>query len=133
MAAISTGSALPAEMALSMSSALMDTGTILLQNPPAGLVVSTALRAEGFSAQKSGMFSTLSGCTAPIGTVLGAASSQLTQGPLPIALAAAAGAMVYVVGVEIIPEANASGNGNTATISCIGGLYLGMAVSGLQA
>ena len=131
--AVSAGSALPAEMALSMSSALMVTGTILLQNLPEGLVVSTALRAEGFSAKKSWMFGALSGCTTPIGAVLGAASSQLTQGLLPIALAAAAGAMVYVVVEEVIPESNASGNGNAATIPCIGGLCLVMAVSGLQA
>ena len=45
---------------------------------------------------------------------------------LPFALAAAAGAMVYVVIEEVIPEANASGNGNAATVACIGGLCLGL-------
>ena len=39
---------------------------------------------------------------------------------LPIALAFAAGAMIYVVVEEVIPEANASGNGNAATLACIG-------------
>ena len=129
--AVSAGSALPQEMALSLSSAIMVTGTILLQNLPEGLVVSTALRAEGFSARKSWLFGALSGCTMPIGAVLGAASSQLTHGLLPFALSAAAGAMIYVVVEEVIPEANASGNGNAATVSCIAGLCAVMTVSGL--
>ena len=50
---------------------------------------------------------------------------------LPFALAAAAGAMVYVVIEEVIPEANASGNGNAATVACIGGLCLVMSFSSL--
>ena len=52
--------------------------------------------------------------------------------PAPYAmLAAAAGAMVYVVIEEVIPEANASGNGNAATVACIGGLCLVMSFSSL--
>ena len=50
---------------------------------------------------------------------------------LPFALAAAAGAMVYVGIEEVIPEANASGNGNAATVACIGGLCLVMSFSSL--
>ena len=72
-----------------------------------------------------------SGCTAPIGAILGAVASQVAGSLLPFALAAAAGAMVYVVIEEVIPEANASGNGNAATVACIGGLCLVMSFSSL--
>ena len=93
--------------------------------------VATALRAEGFSAKKSWLCGIFSGCTAPIGAILGAVASQVAGSLLPFALAAAAGAMVYVVIEEVIPEANASGNGNAATVACIGGLCLVMSFSSL--
>ena len=66
-----------------------------------------------------------------IGAILGAVASQVAGSLLPFALAAAAGAMVYVVIEEVIPEANASGNGNAATVACIGGLCLVMSFSSL--
>ena len=122
---------LPSGVSLEMSSAFMVTGTTLLQNLPEGLVVATALRAEGFSAKKSWLCGIFSGCTAPIGAILGAVASQVAGSLLPFALAAAAGAMVYVVIEEVIPEANASGNGNAATVACIGGLCLVMSFSSL--
>lgn len=106
-------------------------GSTLLQNLPEGLVVATALRAEGFSAKRSWLCGVFSGCTAPIGAILGAVASQVAGSLLPFALAAAAGAMVYVVIEEVIPEANASGNGNAATVARIGGLCLVMSFSSL--
>ena len=129
--AVAAGSGMPEGAALEMTAAMLITSTILLQNLPEGLVVATALRAEGFSARKSWLFGVLSGCTTPIGAVLGAATSQLTQSLLPLALAAAAGAMIYVVVEEVIPEANASGHGNAATVSCIAGLCAVIMLSGL--
>lgn len=129
--AVAAGSTLPSGVSLEMSSAFMVTGTTLLQNLPEGLVVATALRAEGFSAKKSWLCGIFSGCTAPIGAILGAVASQVAGSLLPFALAAAAGAMVYVVIEEVIPEANASGNGNAATVACIGGLCLVMSFSSL--
>ena len=129
--AVAAGSTLPSGVALEMSSAFMVTGTTLLQNLPEGLVVATALRAEGFSAKRSWLCGVFSGCTAPIGAILGAVASQVAGSLLPFALAAAAGAMIYVVIEEVIPEANASGNGNAATVACIGGLCLVMSFSSL--
>mgnify|MGYP002563667963 CR=1 FL=1 len=129
--AVAAGSPLPSGVPLEMSSAFMVTGTTLLQNLPEGLVVATALRAEGFSAKRSWLCGVFSGCTAPIGAILGAVASQVAGSLLPFALAAAAGAMVYVVIEEVIPEANASGNGNAATVACIGGLCLVMSFSSL--
>ena len=134
--AVAAGSTLPSGVALEMSSAFMVTGTTLLQNLPEGLVVATALRAEGFSAKRSWLCGVFSGCTAPIGASLGAAKpnakgEHIMNKLLPFALAAAAGAMIYVVIEEVIPEANASGNGNAATVACIGGLCLVMSFSSL--
>lgn len=118
------GAAGAVDASISQSSALVLTLSILLQNLPEGLVVSTALRAEGLSAKKSFFYGMLSGITAPIGAVPGAFAAGLMTHVLPVALAFAAGAMIYVVVEEVIPEANASGNGNDATLACIGGVAL---------
>ena len=99
-----------------MSTALVLTVSIMLQNLPEGMVVSTALRAEGSSAKKSFFYGMLSGVTAPMGAVPGALAAGVTAGILPVALAFAAGAMIYVVFEEVIPEANASGNGNAVNL-----------------
>ncbi len=116
---------------LGMSTALVLTVSIMLQNLPEGMVVSTALRAEGYTAKKSFFYGMLSGVTAPIGAVPGALAAGVTAGILPVALAFAAGAMIYVVFEEVIPEANASGNGNAASVSCICGVCLVMALTTL--
>ena len=130
--AVAAGSTLPSGVSLEMSSAFMVTGTTLLQNLPEGLV--RWPRPCGPKASRPGgpgCAASFSGCTAPIGAILGAVASQVAGSLLPFALAAAAGAMVYVVIEEVIPEANASGNGNAATVACIGGLCLVMSFSSL--
>ena len=125
-----TGSAPDAAMlmhgaeSVSLTTALMVTFSIMLQNLPEGLVVATALRAEGAPARTACLYGVLSGITAPLGAVLGALTAHITVQLLPIALAFAAGAMLYVVAEEVIPEANASGHGNAATLACIGGVAL---------
>ena len=116
---------------LGLSTALVLTLSIMLQNVPEGMVVATALRAEGYSARKSCLYGVLSGVTAPLGAVPGALAAGFTAGLLPVALSFAAGAMVYVVAEEVIPEASASGNGNAATVSCIAGLGLVLTLSSL--
>lgn len=120
------GAAGVADATITQGSALVLTLSILLQNIPEGLVVSTALRAEGLSARKSFFYGMLSGITAPIGAVPGAFAAGMMTHILPVTLAFAAGAMIYVVVEEVIPEANASGNGNDATLACIGGVALVM-------
>lgn len=109
---------------IALSSVWVLTASILLQNLPEGLVVSTALRAEGFSAGRAWFYGMLSGATAPLGAVLGIPAATAMAAILPIAPAFAAGAMIYVVVEEVIPGANASGNGNAATLACIGGVAL---------
>lgn len=95
-----------------------------LQNFPEGAAVSIPLRREGLSPTKSFMYGQLSGIVEPIAGVLGAAAVIYMRPILPYALAFAAGAMIFVVGEELIPEANSEGNSHLATT----GLMLGFAV-----
>ena len=75
-----------------------------LQNFPEGLAVSLPLRREGLSQRKSFFMGQASGMVEPIAGVLGAAAVLLIRPLLPYALAFAAGAMIYVVVEELIPE-----------------------------
>lgn len=77
-----------------------------IQNFPEGLAVSLPLQAAGFSTLKSFWYGQLSGMVEPIAGVLGAAGVGLAAPALPYALSFAAGAMIYVVVDDIIPEAH---------------------------
>ncbi|KAL3275624.1 hypothetical protein HHI36_020377, partial [Cryptolaemus montrouzieri] len=77
-----------------------------IQNFPEGLAVALPLQASGFSTWKSLWYGQLSGMVEPIFGVLGALAVSYAQPALPYALAFAAGAMIYVVIDDIIPEAN---------------------------
>jgi len=81
-----------------------------LQNFPEGLAVSLPLVRLGYSPAKSFWYGQLSGMVEPIGGLLGAAAVQLAAPCLPYTLAFAAGAMLYVVVQELIPESHESGN-----------------------
>jgi len=95
-----------------------------IQNFPEGFAISIPLRGEGISRTKSFFYGQLSGIVEPFSAVLGAFFVSIFSEILPYALAFAAGAMIYVVVEEIIPEAQRSGNSDIATISSI----LGFAV-----
>lgn len=95
-----------------------------VQNFPEGAATAIPLRREGLSRGKSFLYGQLSGVVEPIAGVLGAALTLYIQPVLPYALAFAAGAMIYVVVEELIPEAQSSGDSNIATI----GAMLGFAV-----
>ncbi|MGD8738148.1 MAG: ZIP family metal transporter, partial [Anaerolineae bacterium] len=77
-----------------------------IQNFPEGTAVSVPLRREGMSRTKAFWYGQLSGTVEPMAGVLGAASVLLIRPILPYALAFAAGAMIYVVVEELIPEAH---------------------------
>ncbi|KAK0073917.1 hypothetical protein PV325_009026 [Microctonus aethiopoides] len=77
-----------------------------IQNFPEGLAVSLPLHAAGFSTLKSFWYGQLSGMVEPVAGILGAACVSLAKPVLPYALAFAAGAMIYVVVDDIIPEAH---------------------------
>jgi len=95
-----------------------------LQNFPEGVAVSFPLRREGFSRWKSFWYGQLSGVVEPFGGVLGAAAAIMMRPILPYALAYAAGAMIFVVVEDAIPESQLSGNTDVATL----GAMLGFAV-----
>ena len=95
-----------------------------IQNFPEGAAVSVPLRREGFSRLKSFWYGQLSGVVEPIAGVIGAAAVILIKPVLPYALSFAAGAMIYVVVEELIPESQLEKNTDVATI----GAMLGFAV-----
>jgi len=99
-----------------------------IQNFPEGLAVSLPLKAAGFSASKAIWYGQLSGLVEPFAGVLGALLVGLMQPILPYALAFAAGAMVYVVIDDIIPEAQTCGNGKVASWGAMIGFLVMMSL-----
>ncbi|XP_057664380.1 zinc transporter ZIP11 isoform X1 [Diorhabda carinulata] len=99
-----------------------------IQNFPEGLAVSLPLQAAGFSTFKAFWYGQLSGMVEPIFGVLGAVAVGLATPVLPYALSFAAGAMIYVVVDDIIPEANTDGNGKLASWGSIVGFLLMLAL-----
>ena len=95
-----------------------------IQNFPEGLAVSMPLRREGLSVWKSFWYGQLSGLVEPIAAVFGVLMVLKALYFLPYALAFAAGAMIYVVVEEVIPESQSEGNSDIATI----GFMIGFAV-----
>jgi len=95
-----------------------------IQNFPEGLAISVPLRREGFSRKKAFMFGQFSGMVEPIAAVLGAMLVILATPILPYALSFAAGAMMFVVVEELIPESQRGGCTDLATV----GAMLGFAV-----
>jgi len=97
-----------------------------LQNFPEGLAVSAPLRREGLSRFKSFWYGQLSGLVEPIGAVIGAAAVITMRHIQPFALAFAAGAMIYVVIEELIPEAEQGKNTDIPTAGAMLGFTLMM-------
>lgn len=95
-----------------------------IQNFPEGAAVSIPLRREGFSRKKAFAYGQASGVVEPIAGVAGAVLVIMMQPILPYALAFAAGAMIYVVVEELIPEAKIERHSDVGTI----GAMLGFAV-----
>jgi ZIP family zinc transporter len=97
-----------------------------LQNFPEGMAVSVPLRREGMSRGTSFWYGQLSGTVEPMAGVLGAAAVLLMRPILPYALAFAAGAMIYVVVEELIPESQLESITDVATIGAMLGFALMM-------
>lgn len=97
-----------------------------LQNLPEGAAVAVPLRREGIPPFKSFWYGQLSGMVEPVAGVLGASVVFLFQPLLPYALAFAAGAMIYVVVEEVIPESQRDGNTDQSTMGLIFGFTLMM-------
>jgi ZIP family zinc transporter len=99
-----------------------------IQNFPEGTAVSMPLRREGMSRAKSFWYGQLSGIVEPIAGVAGAAAVLIARPLLPYALAFAAGAMIFVVVEELIPEAQRGGNTDFATLGAMAGFAVMMAL-----
>jgi len=97
-----------------------------IQNFPEGTAVSVPLRREGFSRLKSFWYGQLSGVVEPVAGVIGAFAVILIKPLLPYALAFAAGAMIYVVVEELIPESQLEKNTDIATMGAMVGFAVMM-------
>lgn len=99
---------------------------IAIQNIPEGAIISMPMRAAGNSRRKSFLIGGLSGIVEPIGAVLVILLASLMTPILPYFLAFAAGAMLYVVLEELIPEASVGQHSNISTIGFAIGFVLMM-------
>lgn len=97
-----------------------------IQNFPEGLAVSFPLRREGLSRWKSFFYGQLSATVEPVAGVIGAAAVMLSRPLLPYALSFAAGAMIFVVVEEVIPESQRHGNTDFATLGAMVGFTVMM-------
>ncbi|MBN1628121.1 MAG: ZIP family metal transporter [Thermoleophilia bacterium] len=97
-----------------------------IQNVPEGTAVSVPLRGAGMSRLKSFVYGVLSGAVEPVAAVVGAAAVALSRPILPYVLAFAAGAMIYVVVEEVIPESQRGEHADLATGGAMGGFALMM-------
>jgi len=97
-----------------------------IQNFPEGTAVAVPLRREGFTRLRSFWYGQLSGFVEPIAGVLGAFAVIFIKPILPYALAFAAGAMIFVVVEELIPESQLEKNTDIATLGAMGGFAVMM-------
>ena len=97
-----------------------------LQNVPEGFAVALSLIAIGYSRSNAFWVATLTGLVEPVGGALGAAAVSLAEPLMPIILGMAAGAMLFVISDEIIPETHRRGYENVATFSLLGGFVVMM-------
>jgi ZIP family zinc transporter len=110
----------------SISAAIALAFGIGIQNFPEGLAVSVPLRRQGISRLKSFWYGQLSAIVEPVAGVIGALAVIYMQPILPFALAFAAGAMIYVVVEEVIPETQRDKYTDVAVLGFIGGFTIMM-------
>lgn len=111
---------------ITMAGALALAVGIAIQNFPEGAIISLPLRSEGNKRSKSFALGVLSGAVEPVGAVLAIALASIVTPILPYMLAFAAGAMIYVVVEELIPEASEGEHSNLGTIAFAIGFALMM-------
>lgn len=111
---------------ITAASALALSLGIAIQNFPEGAIISLPLRSEGNKRGKSFALGVLSGAVEPVGAILAIALASIVTPILPYMLAFAAGAMIYVVVEELIPEASEGEHSNLGTIAFAIGFALMM-------
>ena len=118
--------ALTGEIGISMAGALALAIGLAIQNIPEGAIISLPLRSAGNSRKRAFAYGTLSGIVEPIAAILTIAIIEHLIGIFPYMLAFAAGAMIYVVVEELIPEAHEGKHSNLPTIAFAVGFALMM-------
>lgn len=113
---------------ITRGAALALTIGIAIQNFPEGAIISMPLKGEGETKCRSFLYGTLSGAVEPVGMLLTIAASSLILTALPYLLSFAAGAMVYVVVEELIPEMSVGNHSNLGVIFFAVGFTLMMAL-----
>lgn len=97
-----------------------------IQNFPEGMAVSVPLRREGLTRVKSFWYGQLSGVVEPVAALIGAVAVTFAAPILPYALAFAAGAMIFVVVEDVVPESQVHGNADLATMGALLGFVVMM-------
>ena len=97
-----------------------------LQNCPEGTAVAVPLRRDGLSRAKAWWYGQLSAVVEPLAAVAGAAAVTMMRPLLPYALAFAAGAMIFVVVEEVVPESQSGGHTDSATLGAMAGFAVMM-------
>ena len=101
---------------ITMAGAFALAAGIAIQNFPEGAIISMPLRSEGVSRKRAFVYGALSGIVEPIGAFITILLAEQIVSALPVFLAFAAGAMIYVVVEELIPEAQAGAHSNIGTV-----------------
>jgi ZIP family zinc transporter len=99
------------------------------QNIPEGLAVAVSLIAIGYRKWRAFWVASLTGLVEPVGGILSAAAVWLAEPAIPIILGIAAGAMLFIISHEIIPETHRGTNKNLATFSLLTGVVLMLVMS----
>jgi ZIP family zinc transporter len=102
-----------------------------IQNMPEGLAVALPLIGLGYNRWRAIGYATLTGLVEPVGGLLGVGAVTVFQQVLPFGLAFAAGAMLFVISDEIIPETHAKGKSRSATFGVMVGFVIMMALDNL--
>ena len=123
---ISFAGALIGNSGITMAGALALAFGIAIQNFPEGAIISMPLKAEGLSKCKAFLCGTLSGVVEPIGAIITILLTKAVVPVLPYFLSFAAGAMMYVVVEELIPESQNGEHSNVGTIGVAIGFIIMM-------
>ena len=118
--------ALAGNAGITMSAAIALAIGIAIQNFPEGAIISMPLKSEGISKTKAFIYGTLSGAVEPVAAFITILLTSLVVQILPYLLSFAAGAMIYVVVEELIPESQSGAHSNIGTIGVAIGFVLMM-------
>ena len=121
---VTLAGAMLGETGITMAGAIALTIGIAIQNFPEGAIISMPLKAEGVSKPKAFLYGALSGIVEPIAAIITILLISVVFPILPYLLSFAAGAMIYVVVEELIPESQAGNHSNIGTI----GVALGFVI-----